>query len=209
MKLTILGATGSVGQELVNQALTAGHTVTALVRNPDKLGDLRSRVTVVQGDVANAEAMKLAISGSDAVLNTLGHTKSSPDDVLAVATSNTITAMDKANVKRLVVLANTTLSDVDDQPTTGQRVQRKMMGMMMGTINSDHENQAKLIANSDLDWTIVRAATLGKGPVTGTYRVGKLDSNAGSSIARADVADFMLKCAANGKYVKALPVVSK
>ena len=209
MKLTILGATGSVGQELVNQALAAGHTVTALVRNPDKLGELRSRITVVQGDVTNPEAMKSAIAGSDAVLNTLGHTKSSPDDVLAVATSNTITAMDSSNIKRLVVLANTALSDVDDQPTTGQRFQRTMMGMMMGKINSDHENQAKLITASDLDWTIVRATTLGKGPHSDSYRIGKLDSNIGNSVARADVADFMLKCAANGKYVHALPVISK
>ena len=109
MKLTILGATGSVGRELVDQALSAGHTVTVLVRNPEKLETSVSRVTVVQGDVTNADAVQRAIVGADAVLSALGHSKSSPDDVLATASANAIAAMRPAGIKRLVVLANTAL----------------------------------------------------------------------------------------------------
>ena len=37
MKLTIFGATGGTGQQLIEQALTAGHRVVALIRNPAKL----------------------------------------------------------------------------------------------------------------------------------------------------------------------------
>jgi len=209
MKLTILGATGSVGQKLVDQALAANHTVTVLVRNPEKLGALRSRVTVVQGDVTNADAVKDAIAGNDAVISTLGHSKGSPDDVLTVASSNTIAAMRNAHVKRLVVLANTALPDSDDHPTFGQRIQRRMMGMIIGQINRDHATQAQHIEASGLDWTIVRAATLADGPHTGKYHVGQLDSNAGNRIIRADVADFLLACAINGKYAGAMPVVSQ
>lgn len=209
MKLTILGATGSVGQELVNQALDEGHAVTVLVRNPAKLGALQSRVTVVQGDVADADAMKRAIAGSDATLSALGHSNGSSDNVLAVASANAITAMRDANSKRLIVLANTSLPDAGDQPTFGQRFQRSLMGMMMGQLNRDHAAQAQLITNSGLDWTMVRATILANGPRSGNYRVGQLDGKAGNRIARADVADFMLASAANGHYVHALPVVSQ
>ena len=70
-KLTILGATGSVGRELVAQALEKGHSVTVLVRNPDKLGELRPSITIVEGDVTDAEAVDRAVAGADAVMSTL------------------------------------------------------------------------------------------------------------------------------------------
>ncbi|NEC20294.1 NAD(P)H-binding protein, partial [Streptomyces parvus] len=37
MRITVFGATGGVGQEIVGQALAAGHEVTAVVRDPDRL----------------------------------------------------------------------------------------------------------------------------------------------------------------------------
>lgn len=37
MKVTILGATGNTGLQLVQQAIQRNHEVTAIVRNPDKL----------------------------------------------------------------------------------------------------------------------------------------------------------------------------
>ncbi|MYV67428.1 NAD(P)H-binding protein, partial [Streptomyces sp. SID2131] len=37
MRLTVFGATGGVGREVVRQALAAGHEVTAVVRNPARL----------------------------------------------------------------------------------------------------------------------------------------------------------------------------
>ena len=208
MKITILGATGSVGQELVSQALDAGHTVTVLVRNPEKLGSVTSRVTTVQGDVTDLHAMSRAITGADAVLSTLGHSKNSPNDVLAVAASNAITVMRQNNVKRLVVLANTALPDTGDKPTFGQRFQGTMMGMVMGAIVRDHTAQAHLIAESGLDWTVVRAPILANGPRS-KYRVGQLNGEASSRITRANVADFMLTIAGNDTYVRTLPVVSQ
>src|SRR5437870_1026079 len=97
-KLTILGATGSVGRELVAQALDADHAVTVLVRNPDKLGALRSRVMVVQGDVTDPAALDRAVAEADVVLSTLGHAKGSPNDVLAVAATGAIAAMRRHGV---------------------------------------------------------------------------------------------------------------
>jgi len=79
----------------------------------------------------------------------------------------------------------------------------------MAQINQDHAAQARLIADSGLDWTIVRAALLSNGPHSGRYRVGKLDGTAGSRIARADVADFMLACATSDHYLQSMPVLSQ
>ena len=83
VKLAVLGATGSVGRELVTQALAAGHEVTALVREQPKPGEIDDRVALVLADAKSAEAVERTVAGSDAVVSALGHAKRAPDDILA------------------------------------------------------------------------------------------------------------------------------
>jgi NAD(P)H-binding len=93
VKLAVLGATGSVGRELVTQALEAGHEVSALVGRQPRPGELDDRVALVLGDAKSAEAVERAVAGTNAVVSALGHAKAAPDDVLARATANVIAAM--------------------------------------------------------------------------------------------------------------------
>ena len=93
MKLAVLGATGSVGRELVTQALAAGHEVTALVPEQPKPGEIDDRVALVLADAKSAEAVERTVAGSDAVVSALGHAKGAPDDILARATTNVIAAL--------------------------------------------------------------------------------------------------------------------
>jgi putative NADH-flavin reductase len=209
MKLTVLGATGNVGKELVEQALAAGHEVTVLVRAPEKLGEIRSRVTVVQGNVTDSEAISRAVAGRDAVLSTLGHRKNSPDDVLAVAMKHTIVAMQLLNVQRLVVVGNSGLIENGDQPTGFQKFMSGLMNVIASKNKEDHNAQARLIEKSGLDWVIVRPPVLAGGVYSGKYHTGeKLDKNIGAKIIRADLADFMLKCVTNDASLHTMPAIS-
>ncbi len=115
MKLAILGASGSVGREIVTQALAARHDVTVLVRDTPRSGLFDHRVTVVQGDAGDPDSVDRAVAGSDAVLSALGHAKGSPDDVLAIATSNIVAAMRASGIRRLVVLASPSVTDPGDR----------------------------------------------------------------------------------------------
>ena len=72
MNVVVFGATGRTGRLLVEGALARGHVVTALVRAPEKLGDLRDRVRVVRGDVLDGGAVSDAVDGQDAALVALG-----------------------------------------------------------------------------------------------------------------------------------------
>jgi uncharacterized protein YbjT (DUF2867 family) len=63
LNLTVLGAAGRTGREIVGQALEAGHAVTVLVRHPEKLGALRARVTVVVGDARDPIPVARAVAG--------------------------------------------------------------------------------------------------------------------------------------------------
>ena len=71
MKLTIVAATGGVGRELLEQAVAAGHDVTAMVRNPAKLS---RQVPSVTADLSRPDSavLELAVAGADAVLSGLG-----------------------------------------------------------------------------------------------------------------------------------------
>jgi uncharacterized protein YbjT (DUF2867 family) len=72
MNLTVFGATGGVGREVVTQALDAGHDVTAYVRNPSKLDVTHSNLTVITGELTDRDAVQRAVHGSDAVISALG-----------------------------------------------------------------------------------------------------------------------------------------
>src|SRR5258707_13876569 len=94
MKLTIIAATGGVGRQLLEQAVAAGHDVTAVVRNPAKL---TRPVRVVTADLAAAEpaALEPAIAGADARLSGLGP-HSNADAGIAAPGTRTITAAMRA-----------------------------------------------------------------------------------------------------------------
>jgi uncharacterized protein YbjT (DUF2867 family) len=68
----VVGATGSIGRLVVEEAIRQGHTVRALVRTPDKARQLPSQVQVVIGDVTKPGTLPSAVDGVDAVVFTLG-----------------------------------------------------------------------------------------------------------------------------------------
>jgi putative NADH-flavin reductase len=76
LKLTIFAATGGIGREIVTQAVTAGHDITVVVRNPSKLS---AAVLSVTADLATTDpvALEPTIAGADAVLSGLGARSSS------------------------------------------------------------------------------------------------------------------------------------
>ena len=93
MKLAIFGATGRAGKILVAQALEAGYEVAAFARTPSKLGIEHERLSVVQGDIQEAESVASAISGTGAVLSVLGPTSNEPTYEVSKGMANILAAM--------------------------------------------------------------------------------------------------------------------
>jgi putative NADH-flavin reductase len=209
VKLAVLGATGGVGRELLRQALAAGHEVTALVRERPKPGEIDDHVTLVVGDATSAADVGRTVDGSDAVISVLGHAKGSPDDILAHATSNVIGAMRMGGVDRLVVLSSPAVADVADRPGLFYRAARVLLGVAMPAVVRDHREQARLIEESGLAWTIVRGPLLFTGARTGRYHAGPIGRASGPRISRGDLADFMLTTATDGGFIRMKPLVSQ
>src|SRR5437588_8740803 len=145
MKLVVLGATGRTGRLVVEQALAAGHTVTALVRSPEKLATSSSNLRVVAGQATDATAVARALEGADALISTLGGGGS----VIADSTSAIVAAARETGVSRVVVLSSFAVDrDRLDALT------RLLTGIAMGAIIKDKSAGEQVLRRSDLEWTI-------------------------------------------------------
>ena len=207
MHLALLGATGRTGRPLLDQALSAGHTVAALARTPSAL-DGSPGLTVVSGDALDPDAVARVVEGADAVLLTLGHAKGSPPDLMARAARNTVDAMERHGVRRVVTETGAGVADPRDPGGLGPRFMRGVMRVVARTLLADSEAHVDVFRPSGLDWTAVRAPRLTNGPRTGAYRVGYFAMGPGHSISRADVADLMLRLATTDEYARAAPMVT-
>ena len=100
IKLVIFGSTGSIGHELVVQALEQGHKVTAFARNPANLEIEHANLTVVQGDALDSASVEKAVEGQDAVLCSLG--AGAKGEIRSVGTRNIVRAMGNVGVSRFI-----------------------------------------------------------------------------------------------------------
>src|SRR5208282_2869231 len=72
LTVLVVGATGSIGRLVVDEAIRQGHAVRALVRDPDKARQLPTKAQIIIGDVTRPETLPGAVDGIDAVVFTLG-----------------------------------------------------------------------------------------------------------------------------------------
>jgi uncharacterized protein YbjT (DUF2867 family) len=193
MKLAVLGATGRTGRLVIEQALAAGHTVTALVRSPEKLMTTQSNLRVVRGQATETSAVSSALEGADAVISTLGGKGS----VIADSTRAIVTAAGNAGVSRVVVLS--TFAAERDRLDAGTRL---LTGIGMGAMLKDKRAGEEILRQSDLDWTIVYASILSDGPAGGSVVVLPQGARRRMSerISRADVAAWMVAAAGDAQY---------
>lgn len=208
MKISVFGASGRTGKPLVEQALAAGHEVTAFVRDPAKLGLSHARLQLVKGDIGDAAAVEAAIRGQDAVLITLGRAKGGRKDIMEAGAKAILPAMQKLGVRRLVTLTGAGVAQPGDAPKAFDRVMGVLLRTFAKEVLEDSKRHVELVRQSGLDWTVVRVPVLSDGPRTGKYRVGMVGTDSGARIARADVADFMLKAVSDPSYIGKSPVVS-
>lgn len=208
MRLTILGATGRTGRHLVEQALADDHDITAFVRTPSKLPIQSPRLTLVQGDVLDSEAVQRAVAGADAVVLAIGHTNGSPPNLLKTAAQNVVAAMQQHGVQRVVTEMGAGVPDPRDPGGLGPAFMRGVMKLVAGRLLADATAHVDVFRASDLDWTVVRPPRLPDGPRTGDTRIGYFAMGPGHSIARADVAAVMLELVASTDHMGEAPMIT-
>jgi putative NADH-flavin reductase len=214
MKLTIFAATGGVGRQLLEQALAAGHDVTAVVRNPKKL---TAEVPIVIADLTHPDpaALESAVAGADAILSGLGAVRESDAGIATHGTQAVIRAMTAMNVRRIVVVSAAPIGTVPipghpkppkHDPGDGFFMRNLFSPLTKAALRKRYADLAlmeEILRDSNLDWTIVRPPRLTNKPLTGTYRTAfGQNLRRGLFISRADVAHLMLRVLKQPETIK-------
>lgn len=209
MNIIVFGASGGTGREIVRQARARAHQVTAYVRRADSLPSAAG-VRIVEGDALAPAAVSAAIAGHDAVLSALGARHLGPSDLLERASSHIIAGMKAHGVRRLVVLgAAGALHDAGRHQGPLRRLFFEVVrrSLLRYGMQSSAEQERRVEA-SGLEYTVVHPPRLTNGPHTRHYRVDLEGLPAGSvEIARADVADFMLRVLEENTFVRVGPYI--
>ncbi|ART71119.1 NAD-dependent epimerase [Mycobacterium dioxanotrophicus] len=198
MRIAIFGANGATGRILTRRALDAGHSVIAVTRHPEQFHITDPKLTMAGADVRDLTAVTAAVEGTDAVLSTLGVTFTmAPVDTYSVGVANIVSAMRTAGVDRLAVVSSTAIADYPGRTDTpfALRVVQPVISSVFGkTLYADMRRMEDIVADSGLNWTIVRPSGLFDLPDVTEYLAGQRDP-VGAFTSRTDLADYLLKLA--------------
>ncbi|HEX5943931.1 MAG TPA: SDR family oxidoreductase [Anaerolineales bacterium] len=208
MKIVVFGASRGVGLKVVEQALQAGHTVTAFVRTPSTFTLQHPNLTVFQGDSMDAVVVEKAIAGQEAVVSTLGPTRPPVPGMMETSARSIVAGMKKHGIRRLISTTGAGVRQPEDQPKFADYVIGFLLNLLAKSVVLDSAANVKVIQNSDLDWTVIRFPRLIDGDYTGKYRVGYVSKDASTQLSRADGAAFVLKELTEKKWLRKLPLVS-
>jgi nucleoside-diphosphate-sugar epimerase len=210
MNITIFGGTGKTGLLLIEKALKSGHTVTVFARTPSKISIQHNNLKIVKGELEEHGKIEEAIKNADAVLSVLGPTQKTKGLALAKGIKNIVDAMKINNVKRLIATATPAYKDSNDKFQIGFAFGIFMVKALIKDSYNNIVLTGNYIAESGLDWTIVRLPMLSDKPANGKINAGYTGDGTVSlfSLSRADLADFLLQQVDNKKWLRKSPVIS-
>lgn len=209
MNIVIFGGTGGTGLELLKQAIARGHEVTALVRDPARVGMTDTRLRILKGDVLDPDAVRAAVTGTQAALSALGvRLGQPPGTVRSEGTRNIVAALSDAGVRKFVSVSTVGVGDSVGRLTFWARL---LLPRLIGAERLEEaDRQERIIRQSGLDWVILRPTRLVDDPAKGEYRIG-LDLRTGmtSKLTRADLAASLLDQLESDRFVRQTPTVTE
>jgi putative NADH-flavin reductase len=207
MHITVIGASSGVGLLAVQQALAKGHHVTTLSRTTATLPP-HPQLTTVVGSATVAADLRRVLPGADAVFVTVGTTKKNATQLFTETARALLEATADAPLAA-PVLVLTGFGAGASAPYLSWWM-RLVIRFFLKREYADKTQLEELLAGSQLRWEIVRPGMLTNGPRTGTYhvlptlrpgvKVGR--------IARADVADFLLRQAEHPTLLHHYPALT-
>lgn len=209
MRLAIFGGTGGTGQHIVAQALAAGHEVVALARTPSKFTTQDDKLTIVPGDVLQADCVAQVVAGSDAVISALAPPNNKPEFIISQGMDNILAAMQTHDVQRLVITAGAGVRMPQDKPGMIDHIFGFLLKRISANVVADMEQVVHKVMASDREWVVGRAPRLTNQPGTGQITAGYVGTEGlGTALSREDFARFILAQVDSDTWLREAPALS-
>ncbi|WFB06012.1 NAD(P)H-binding protein [Streptomyces sp. LX-29] len=195
MRITVFGAAGNVGGRVVTEALSRGHRVTAVTRDPARLDRLHPDAEARTGDAADPEDVAVLSAGQDLVISATRPVPGREGDLVTTA-RGLLAGLARTGVRLLLVggagslivpgTGGDTVVDAPDFPASWRPIADACEGQL-----------AVCRAETVVDWAYLSpAALLEPGERTGAYRLGGdelvVDAEGRSAISMEDLAVALL-----------------
>ena len=191
--VVVFGATGRVGADVVDQALEAGHLVTAVARDPTRVSRRHEMLRVVPGDTLEPPSVVAALTDEaspvTAVVVAVGADPRTASTLVTNSAINIMAAMTETGVRRYLGISGTAQMPA----TTWARVTE--LGVRRSfKAAADHQGAFDAIIASPLDYVLAGCPRIKDGPRTGHYTEQPGPFPGGyKTISPGDVADFLLR----------------
>ncbi len=215
MKILILGANGRSGRRIVNEALRAGFSVHALVRNKKDLPE-HQNLRIIEGSCLKRSDLDKALTGTVAVVSALNVSRKSdfpwsklksPTDLMSKTMEYLIPLLYAHGISRLLIISAAGTGD-------SRKVLPKWFAWLIDHSNikyayQDHERQEKLVRNSDLEWTILRPVGLSNSSKITRVCISKDGIPPPSMlISRDTLANYVIQTLEDNLHYQESPVIS-
>jgi len=207
MKILLIGATGNIGQRILEEALANGHEVTAAQRHPEQLRFQNPHLTIIKADLLNEEELPFLLNGYDVIISAISASGRSTPERFKKANNNLIATLQGKSDQRLIVVGGAGNTEV----APGVRVVHSpIMDSLPKEWKPDIFAHAYVLDQykaSDINWTYFSPARdIEPGDRTGKYRLGAgnmiIDDNGNSKISMEDYAAALVDEMENKKFIK-------
>ncbi len=204
MKIALFGVNGMIGQSIAQEALSRGHEVTAIVRDPSRLSLTHPHLTAVAGDVLDPASVARTVSGHDVVVSAIGPGASQQPQVVVDAARSLLAGLPHTGVQRLIVVGGA--GSLEVAPGV-QLVDAPDFPEGWRPVALAHRDALQVYHSSNLDWTYISpAAFIAPGERTGGYRTGTdqlvTDENGESRISTEDYAVALVNEIENPQFIR-------
>jgi len=209
MNITIIGASSGLGLETVKRALERNHQVITLSRSEVQLPE-HTNLIKLKGDATKKEDIVRSISGTDALIVTLGTGQSRKLTTLYSDFARLLLEIHKAKQLSIPVIVLTGFG-AGNSGKYNSLIMRILFWLLLKDVYADKTTMEEIIATSGMRWVIARPGRLTDGPLTEEYRVeNRLFKGVNiGSISRADVADYLVRQAENPIDLFRYPALSE
>ena len=207
MKILVFGATGMVGQYIIDVAIAHGHQVRAFGRNVfEKLSTERKDLELFKGYLFTESDIRKAVKGVDVVLSAIGGSMDSSNLARSLGMKKIVGVLEKKGPKRIIGIGGMGILDKIVNEETGETnyiYKTPGFPQKYKAVSEEHFKAYQQLAGSKLDWTFICPPDILDKEASGNYNTernfpaeGKFEINAG------DIAQFMMKELKENVYLK-------